>query len=276
MKILRNVLLVIVILLIVLLFARNIIIKTALQAGLKAITGVGLSIKKMDIGIFKTVLDIKELKLYNPEGFPEKLMVHLPEIYADYDLIGFLEKRVHFNEIRINLKELIVIKNVEGRLNLESLKVPQHKEDKPVEEQPKKKKEDTAKMDFKIDTLELKIGKVIFKDYSKADKPRIKTYDINLNERHENIDNPQSLIALIIFKALTNTAISGILDVFEFDNIKNLVGETLQKTTKQATKVVEEVSGQVQEKGKEAIEALGGTIKSTTEKLKGIVPFGKN
>ena len=89
----------------------------------------------------------------------------MPEIYVDYDLPAIVKGKVHLTEVRINLKEFMVVKNEKGELNLDSLNVVQ-------EQQPRKKrakepepKEEGKEPDLQIDVLELKIGKVIYKAF---------------------------------------------------------------------------------------------------------------
>ena len=94
--------------------AKNVIAQIAVSQGVKAITGLRLDIGSMNVGILKTLLGIKDLKLFNPRGFQDKIMVDMPEIYVDYDLGAFLKGKVHLEEVRLNLKELTVVKNEKG------------------------------------------------------------------------------------------------------------------------------------------------------------------
>ena len=115
-------------------FAKNTIAKTALSSTVKSLTGLRLSMERLDVGILKTLISIKELKLYNPSGFPDELMVDIPEIYLDYDLGAFLKRKVHIEEIKLNLKEFVVMINQKGELNLNTLKVAQAKKERKVSE----------------------------------------------------------------------------------------------------------------------------------------------
>ena len=79
---------VVLILIVVLLFvglyvAKDLIAKSVLTGGVKAITGLKLSIGRMNVGILNTLIGVKEMKLYNPPDFVDKLMVDMPEIYID-------------------------------------------------------------------------------------------------------------------------------------------------------------------------------------------------
>jgi len=155
--------------------AKNIIVKTAITAGVKTMTGLKLDIESMNIGVLKTLVGIKGLKLYNPPQFEDALMVDLPEIYVDYDLKSFFDKKVHLEEVRLDMKELVVVKNKEGVLNIESLKAvqgAQQPQQQPGQKAtpPAEKKEKMPEM--KLDLLKLKIGRVLYKDYSKGTPPR--------------------------------------------------------------------------------------------------------
>ena len=154
---LKTIISVTIVLIAVFAITKNLVAKVMISNGVQAITGLKLNMKSVNIGIFRTSIHIKDLEIFNPSGFKDSFMLDAPEVYVDYNLGDFLRKKAHFEEIRLELKELIVVKNAEGELNLKSLNVV------------KKKKEDNApekkKSSFEIDVLELKIGKVIYKDY---------------------------------------------------------------------------------------------------------------
>ena len=115
--------------LIALFIGKNMIIKTSVTTGVKAMTGLKLSIGSMNVGVFKSLMGINELKLYNPQGFEDDLMIDLPEIYVDYNLGAFMKGKTHLEEVRLHLKEFIVVKNEDGELNLDSLNVVKSAED---------------------------------------------------------------------------------------------------------------------------------------------------
>ena len=258
--------------LIALFFGKNMIIKTSVTAGVRAMTGLKLSIRSMDIGIFKTLIGINGLQLYNPSGFVDELMIDVPEIYVDYNLGAFMKGRTHFEEVRLNLKEFIIVKNEAGELNLDSLKVVKAEEEEEVIDEGKKGE---AKMpELQIDVLELRIGKVVYKDYSKGTPPKVKEYNVNINERFENITDPKTIVRLIIFKALKNTAIASLTN-FDLGKLQKGLTGTIKKTAEMAL----ETPGRAIEVGKEAGEKIKETARETVEKaadtIKKLFPFGK-
>jgi len=245
MRKIKIVIAVLIILCIALIIAKNIIAKSALSAGVKAITGLRLSMQSMAVGVFNTLIDIKELKLYNPPGFPDALMVNMPEIYIDYDLGAFLKKRVHLQEVRLNLEEFFVIKNEKNELNLDALTVVKTKGSAEPGEKERKMPE------IQIDDLRIKIGKVIYKDYSKGTQPVEREFNISIDEHYENITDAYAFGSLIIVRALRNTAIGRLVN-FDLGKLQQATSEALKET---AT-IGKDAVGKVLETGKEAFEKI--------------------
>ena len=237
--------------------AKDMIAKTAVTTGVKLVTGLKLDIASLKVGLFKTMIDIKQLKVFNPQGFPDKLMLDMPEIYVDYDLMAFLKRTVHLPEVRINLKEFVIVKNSKGEVNLDSLKAIQESKKK---EEPGIKEE---MLPFKIDVLELKVGKVIYKDYSKGGKPKITETDLNLNERFKNITDPYAVTSIIVFKSLMNTTVGRLVN-FDLGPLQKNLGGTLSG----AAKVTKDAATR-------AVETGGKVIGGTADRLKNLLPFDK-
>ena len=267
----------------VLIIGKNMVIKHVLAGGVKTLTGLKMHIDKTDVGVFSTKIALEGLTLYNPKDFPDKVMIEMPELYVDYDLGAMFKKNVHLSELRINLKEFVVVRNKDGSLNLDSLKVV--KETKQESAQPDKKVK-KAKPDgsFQIDVMSLKIDKVIFKDYSVGDKPKITEYPVNINEKFTNINDPKKVANVIIVKAVLNTAI-GRLTSFDVNALATSASDTLKGATKivgstagaavdtgkKAAKTATETTKQV---GGKAVDAASGTVNKTTDVIGKVLPFG--
>ncbi len=262
------------VILIALFLGKNMIIKTSVTTGVKAMTGLKLSIRSMNVGVFKSLIGINELQLYNPSGFKDKLMMDLPEIYVDYNLGAIMGGKAHLEEVRLNLKEFIVVKNEAGELNLDSLRVVKETEGE-VAEKDDGKKEKTEMPDIQIDLLALKIGKVIYKDYSKGGSPKVREFNVNIDERYENITDPQSFVRLIIVKALKNTTIASLAN-FNIGKLQKGLTDTVRKTAEKAL----QAPGKAVEAGKDLIEEKAAetakeTVGKAADTLKKFLPFGK-
>lgn len=193
-----------------LMLGRNILAKALIGSAVKSISGVGVEIKGLDIGLFKTALSINGLKLVNPQGYQETLMMDMPQVYVDYDLGAILKGKIHLEHLILDLREFVVVKNAQGKVNIESLQALQPKNS------------GNAKMpELKIDLLELKIGKVIYLDYSQG-RVQTREFKININEKYVNITDPLAFGSLIVTKALMNTTISSLTGI----DLKPLIKST--------------------------------------------------
>ncbi len=266
-----------------LLFAKNMIAKVSVEKGVEMVTGLQLDMQSLDVGITETLVGIEGLQLHNPEGYEDKIMVDIPEIYVDYDLGAFFKGKVHLEELRVNLKEFVVVKNEKGELNLNALKVVQEEEKEEMpSEKPSVKKEKAKMPPLQIDVLELKIGKVIYKDYSKGTPPKVREFNVNIDERYENITSPYALVSLILVKAFANTTIASLAN-FDLGPLKTQFDETLkeaseitQKTVGKAVDAVKEIDvEQVKETTEKAVDAGKEATEKATETFKKILPFGK-
>jgi hypothetical protein len=273
-------------LLIIFAVGKNMIIANVLKGGVKALTGLKMHIASTDVGIFTTKVDIEGFELYNPAGFEDKLMIDMPELYVDYSLSEMLKKKVHLFELRIHLKEFVVVRNKDGKLNLDSLKVVKDtkKETAAAETPTPEKKKAKPESSFQIDVMSLKIDKVIFKDYTAGAKPKITEYPVKINEKFTNINDPKQVANVIIVKAVMNTAIARLTN---FD--VNALASSASDTLKSATKIVGSTAGAAVDTGKKAaktatdttkqigdkaVGAAGGAVDAGKETINKILPFG--
>ena len=98
---------IIVVVIALLLIFKNVLIKTAVEQGTKRVTGLELTIGDMDVGLLASKVDITDMQLLNPIGFPDKIMIDIPKLLVDVELASFLKKRVHVQTLELNLKELM-------------------------------------------------------------------------------------------------------------------------------------------------------------------------
>lgn len=307
MKLLKKILFIVLIVLIVLFLGRNIIVKTVLEGATPLVTGLGLSIQKLNIGIFDTKLHIVGLRMTNPKGFEETVMLDLPEVLVDYNLMDILGGKIYLRQIIFELKEFNVVRNSEGTLNLDSLKmVKEGKEAEKPKEKPAPKKE-AKPLDLKIDEFILKFGRIQFISYAKdAAKPSVQKIELNLDETYKDITNPQLIAAIILQKVIRNAALSKItgfdlggiqgamtnavgnvdqLAAGALSSAKDLTSGALKSTKDLADGLkgsVSDLGGTVDELGElgvSATEKAGETVQAAGEALKGFsdklkLPFG--
>jgi len=208
---------------------RDAIIKKSIENVVFLTTGLKLEIGQLKVSIPKSFVSIRDMKVLNPEKFEDRTMLTMPEIYIDYDPAPLLKKEVRLKEVRIDLKEFMVVKNSKGETNLEHVKGLGKTTDEKKED-----KKSSGGPDIRIDELSLKIGKVIYKDYSSGGKPAVSEYNINIDARYKNVKNPGEIVKIITAKALMNTALGRLTDFNEFKSMPaGMLNEgrgTLKKT----------------------------------------------
>jgi uncharacterized protein involved in outer membrane biogenesis len=252
---------IIVVIVVMLLVFKNILIKVALEEETKKVTGLQLTVGSIDVGLFTPKVDITDIRLFNPPGFSDKVMIDIPKFFISFELASFFKNRAHFRTVELNLNELMVVRNKERKLNLDALTALGEKKqqgEKPVEQ--KEAKQEKKPMQLTVDKLMLKIGRVVYKDYSLGATPFTKTFTIGINEVFKNVTDPNDLVKLIIVRALEGTTIAQLAN-FNLGALKGDVADTLQGG----------VSG-LTEAGQKALGTTGGTAtKETGKKTGGLI-----
>jgi hypothetical protein len=248
---------VLLILVVILHVGKNTVAKFAVTKSVKALTGLKMNIASMDVSIVNTSISMNGMKLFNAPEYSDRIMVYMPEIHVDYNLGSILKGKTHLKEVKIQVKELNVIKSKDKKLNIDALNIV--KESKRPEKSYKEKKTEVM-----IEKLSLKIGEVMYKDFSLGSKPEVITYDVNLNETFHKITDLNQIGKLILVRALMNTNIANLAN-FALAPLKSDISETLKQAVKPGTitKELKEESGRAMKKAVEGI----------TKELK--LPFGE-
>ncbi len=165
------------------------VIKSMITVAASKITGARVHMDGFSSSIINSSVHISGFKMYNPSGFPEGTLLFCPTINVIYDPTTLLKKKRHFLLVDIELKEMGVTKNKEGKLNVDSLK---------ISEQP---------VPMQIDLLTLNIGKIVYKDYTSGTEPHVRVYDINKPISYKNISTVQQLTLLVLAETMKTAAI---------------------------------------------------------------------
>ncbi|MEW5895567.1 MAG: AsmA family protein [Candidatus Omnitrophota bacterium] len=271
MKIIKWILIVVLVLIVILLIGRNVIVKQVAKFVVSAKTDLSMDIQKLDIGLFSSHLDVQGLKIYNPQGFQDPVMLDLPRLYIDYNLSEIIGGKLHLPVVIFHLNEFVLIKQADGTSNIDSLKEFGGKE-KPAEPEPVAKPEEGKEpMDFQIDQLDLKIGKVVLKEYSGKAKPSVNVYDINLEQRYENVISTRRFVTALLLEHMNQFVLQAIQNV-GLDEVRGLLGDSVDAIGKFGKEAVNAVTGV----GKGAIGEAEKILKGTKEGLENIIklPFG--
>lgn len=163
---------------------------------------VPVQIGSTSVRLLTSTINLRNIRFQNPRGFRERVMMDIRQVYIDFDPGAIFKGQAHFEQVKLDLKEIVVIKNREGALNVDAMKPPKGQEQKPTRAKGKDVK-------LKIDQLYLTVGRVIYKDYSAGGEPAIQTFDIGIeNREYRNIEDPAVVVNLIMFEALSRTTLS--------------------------------------------------------------------
>ncbi len=181
--------------------------------------------------------------------------------------------------MRLNLKEFVVVKNAEGEVNVNALKPEGEKKEPKKRRAPAEPKKKAKAPEMQIDSLRLKIGKVVYKDYSRGGGPFVREFDVNVDEEYKDIDSPRALIKLIMVKALAGTAVSKLAGI-DINELKGAITDTLsgavdiipEETAREARAAAQDAAKKTEEAARKAQETLQKTTEELKDRFK--LPFG--
>jgi len=184
------------------------LIKAAITIGAGQVTGAAVKIRGFRFGIVRPSVQIRGFQMYQPKGFPSGVLIDIPEIRVDYDPLALLQGKIHLPLVVLNLNKMVVIKDKDGNLNVDALKVSQTPDKKEVKEEPQQ--QSSKQLPMQIDVLKLNLGKVIVKDYAKGDRPpTVEAHDIGVNDKtYRDIGSAQELVTLVMVQSMGPAALN--------------------------------------------------------------------
>lgn len=174
---------------------KDLIIKSAVTTEASRLIGAAVQMDSFSLDIFNSSLRISGFKMYNPAGFPKGILINLPKINIIYDRDGLFKGKLHFIVAEIEIKEMEMLRNREGKLNVDGLKISQQQ------------KNPAQPLALKIDRLDLGIGKIISRDYSSGGEPVVRAYELNIHKSYKNITSVQQLALLVILEPMKSAGI---------------------------------------------------------------------
>jgi len=152
-----------------LILAKDPICKTLAQRSLHECTGLRAEIGHIRMTFGSGAFQVRDLKLYNAPEFGGSLLADVPELLVDLDALQVADGILHFRNLKLNLAELNVVKNAQGRLNLEGVEKAMR------EHLHRKKRKKGEKFEFEfggIDQAQLTLGRIAYQDLQKPSQSR--------------------------------------------------------------------------------------------------------
>lgn len=175
---------------------------SSISAAASTVAGAPVHIGGFSLNIFTQAVKITDVKMYCPKGFPrDESMLNIPLASVTCDVPGLFAGKLHIKELVLHVKEIALIKNKEGKLNVDSLAVVESKE------QGQKR---AGQFPLRVDIAHLEIERVVNKDYSVSGSPAIKVYELNIRKKYSNITSADQLALLIVSEPLKAAGIKGL------------------------------------------------------------------
>ena len=194
LKVILIVLVVLVLVVFALLLARNVIAERAAKFFLENQTDLTMEVENLNIGFFLSTVDVQGLRVFNPEGFRDRVMIDLPRFSAEYNLFDILAGRMHFSSIVFHLNQFLLVKEKDGVSNIDSLKKFMETSG---EERTRESVEAEEDLDLHIERLHLRIGRVTIRDYTKGPRPVADT-NVNLDQEFTDVTNIRQFTSALL------------------------------------------------------------------------------
>jgi hypothetical protein len=94
------------------------IIGSVMRWRVRAETGLKADIGRVEVGLLHPTLRLEDFVLYNTAEFGGEPLLVLPELYVEYDRDAARAGRLHLKTVRLNIAEVQVVQDAQGRTNI--------------------------------------------------------------------------------------------------------------------------------------------------------------
>lgn len=194
------------------------VIKTAVRKAIQQRFGFDLEIGSIRHGLLRPTFEVRDVRLINPEDFPEDLALEIRRIKMNVELRTLFTDTIHLRELVLDIPKIVVVRREDGKTNLQRLNEAARAEPPapaapaptpppaPGGETPAAVSNAPAppaakpwwEKDFRIDHLELKMGSVEVHDYVQGDgKPRVGVYELGVDQVLKDVTDPATIGVVI-------------------------------------------------------------------------------
>ena len=203
-KILATLLLVALVLLVAVGLSFDWLAKQAMLIGLRNLTGSAVTLGKVEVGLRAGTFRLERLVLLNPPEFGGGPLLDLPELFLEYDQAAAATNALRFKLVRVDLAELGLAVDAQGRTNIHALGGAL----KELQKAEQKRRAARSAGFTGIDTLTVSLGKMTSIDL----RPPGKTNVFVLGLRRETLRNvrTEADLAPLLFKLVFSGALKGL------------------------------------------------------------------
>ena len=112
-----------VVLVVIFILSLDSILRVVAEHNIRRQTGMEAEIGRFHMGLIDPVIQVENLRIYNPKNFGGTPFIDIPEIHVEYDKPALTSGELHLTILRFNLGELDIVKNEQGETNIFSMGV---------------------------------------------------------------------------------------------------------------------------------------------------------
>lgn len=168
-----------VVLVVALILLKDRIFQSWVKSRLEDRTGLKVDLRQAGFEISSGRVRLEGLKLYNPPEYGGAPFIHFEDLQIQLDRKALKQRELQFRLLLINMAELNIVEDKNGKLNLQAIKEQLDRKQK--ESKPGNSKDDEPDVPMKfggIETLNLTLGKVRKVDLNYPDKPTETELDV--------------------------------------------------------------------------------------------------
>ncbi len=188
---------------------RNAIVRAAAARRAERITGYRVEAGGVSVGLLRPAFELRDVRLLNPPGFSDPVAMVARRIQVAYAPFSLMRNQVRLREMTIDIPEIHVVQEADGRTNLELLQTARREKATVPAEEPADGAADpelnAAPRQVIIERLSVKIGAVDFKRYDQpGGAPRKLEFKLDVEKTYANVTDLAAVSRDIGAQALAN------------------------------------------------------------------------
>ena len=171
---------------------RQIIAQKTVETVFKQTTGFPIRIESLQLSPWHSRCAAGGIQLFNPPEFAERLFADVPRLYVDYEFGSLFCARAQITRADLHIREIVIVKNTNGHSNIEQLRGLGMRETEGR----------SVPRPFQIDTLNLRIGRVVTKEYNKDGSCKESTRVMDMTVSFRNVTEKTDINRRIFYAVL--------------------------------------------------------------------------
>lgn len=200
---LRNIFLTASVLLVLAVFFESLLFRIFFTVVLENLLGVPVSIQSVHFDPLNTQFFLKNIQFENPEKFPKSPLARLEEVLIDFEISSLREKRIHIETLKINCREVHILRNSEGSFNWFYLKVFRRDETANLyRPRPPSWLVALHRWPLRIDQYQLILGRAVYTNYMAA-VPVRRSFGLEPKDnRYEAVSTLEDVVKILAWVTL--------------------------------------------------------------------------